>query len=179
MNAIAVRIETRSTADMVAAKRHGTGVCWLPLDDDPFMFVSEDGEVVSLHHKPGRILRQSFSGEYLAVKVAGRTRHIHRLVCETFHGIRSGLLVRHLDGDRMNNRLSNLAWGTGAENAADKVLHGTANHGEQNPQAKLTYEIVAKMRRDRAEGKTFKAISQAYGVSPMTAHRAITGGSWK
>lgn len=180
MNApFAVRVETRSVADMVAAKSGATGVCWLPLDADPFLFVSEDGEIVSLHHKPGRVLSLSRSGEYLGVKVAGTTRHIHRLVCETFNGNRPGMVVRHLDGNKLNNRLSNLAWGTHEENAADKIGHGTANYGERNPQAKLTRSKVAEMRLERMEGHTFKQIAERHGVAPMTAHRAITGGSWK
>lgn len=176
---IAVKPAFRTTADMVAAKAGATGVCWLPLADDPFIFVSEDGEVVSLNIAPGRVLKATKSGEYLAIKVAGKTRHIHRLVCETFYGPRPGMLVRHLDGDRLNNRLSNLAWGTGAENAADKVLHGTSNHGERNPQAKLNRRAVDAMRAERAGGKSFKSIAERYGVAPMTAYRAITGGSWQ
>jgi hypothetical protein len=174
----ASRVLTRTTADMVAAKANATGVFWLALADDPFLFVSEDGEIVSLHHQPGRVLRPSRCGDYLGIKVAGTTRHIHRLVCETFHGPRAGMVVRHLDGDRFNNRLSNLAWGTHEENAADKIGHGTSNHGERNPQAKLTRDAVAQMRLERRSGRTFKAIAQRHGISPMTAHRAITGASW-
>lgn len=32
-------------------------------------------------------------------------------------------LIRHLDGNPRNNRLSNLAWGTHAENARDREMH--------------------------------------------------------
>jgi hypothetical protein len=175
----AQKIITRSAADMVTAMQGATGVCWLPLVADPFLLVSEDGEIVSLHHQPGRILRTSHCGPYLGIKVAGVTRHIHRLVCETFHGPRKGMVVRHLDGNPLNNRLSNLAWGTHEENAADKVGHGTSNHGERNPQAKLTRSAVVQMRAEREAGGTFKTIAARHGVTPMTAHRAITGGSWK
>jgi hypothetical protein len=31
--------------------------------------------------------------------------------------------IRHLDGNEMNNRLSNLKYGTAKENAADRKLH--------------------------------------------------------
>ena len=176
--AFATKIVTRSAADMAAAIKGATGVCWLPLPYDPFLFISEDGEIASLHHRPGRILRTSLSGEYLGVKVAGVTRHIHRLVCETFYGPRVGMVVRHLDGNNRNNRLSNLAWGTHEENAADKLVHGTGNQGERNPQAKLTRAKVAAMRRARLTGRTFKEIAEQYGVAPMTAHRAIKGETW-
>jgi len=56
------------------------------------------------------------------------TRHVHVLVCEAFHGPRpDGQMVRHLDGNQLNNAASNLAWGSAVENAADMKRHGT-NH---------------------------------------------------
>lgn len=38
--------------------------------------------------------------------------------------------VRHLDGDRLNPNATNLAWGTAAENAADREIHGRTARGE-------------------------------------------------
>ena len=87
--------------------------------------------------------------------------------------------VRHLDGNRNNNAASNLAWGTKAENEADKFQHGTTPKGEANPQAKLTRAAVDKMKVVRAStGRSFAKIAAQFGVSTMTAHRAITGVSW-
>jgi DNA invertase Pin-like site-specific DNA recombinase len=48
-----------------------------------------------------------------------------------------------------------------------------------NPMARLTRASVNQMRELRASGRTFKSIAKQFGVSAMTAHRAITGGSWK
>lgn len=51
--------------------------------------------------------------------------HIHRLVLEAFSGpCPEGMGCRHLDGNQMNNWLSNLKWGTPQENADDRVRHG-------------------------------------------------------
>lgn len=63
---------------------------------------------------------------YLAVNIKGM-RYIHRLVLEAF--VRLALPTeecRHLDGDRKNNVLENLAWGTSSDNNYDIVEHG--NH---------------------------------------------------
>jgi hypothetical protein len=50
----------------------------------------------------------------------------HRLVARAFLGKpEPGHEVRHLDGNRTNNHVSNLAWGTRAENVNDAVTHGT------------------------------------------------------
>ena len=47
--------------------------------------------------------------------------YVHRLVLEAFVGpCPEGMECRHLEGDTANNALSNLAWGTPQENAADK-----------------------------------------------------------
>lgn len=49
---------------------------------------------------------------------------LHSIILAAFVGPRpDGMLVRHLDGDKKNNRLDNLVYGTHAENMADKVKH--------------------------------------------------------
>jgi hypothetical protein len=182
---IATRVIERTGADLMQAVfRECTGRIWTNTFRDPFLWVSEDGEVVSLYKKKARKLKPTMSGAYHAVSIGSegnRTMHVHRLMAETWFGPSpfAGAVVRHLDGDRFNNRLSNLAWGTYAENAADQIAHGTSPTGERNGMARLTREAVRQMRELRAAGRTFKSIASQFGVSPMTAHRAITGGSWK
>lgn len=51
---------------------------------------------------------------------------IHRMVCSAWHGVPNEKpFVRHLDGNKVNNRPSNLKWGTVQENIMDAVKHGT------------------------------------------------------
>lgn len=67
------------------------------------------------------------------VDKAPRCSLVHRLVCETFHGPAPtpDHEVRHLNGDRHDNRAENLCWGTASENARDTVLHGTHPHARK------------------------------------------------
>ena len=107
-----------------------------------FYEVSSFGDVRSLtrfvpygRHKgmtyKGRDLRLFVSGSYLSVKLskAGitRTAYVHELVLMAFVGPRPPMdercEIRHLDGDKTNNQLSNLKYGTSKENAADRKLH--------------------------------------------------------
>ena len=73
------------------------------------------------------------------------TKSVHRLVCMAFHGMphSPSLQVRHLDGNRANNKPSNLAWGTQQENWLDRKAHGRGAAGEKHPMAKLTDKQAA------------------------------------
>jgi hypothetical protein len=57
---------------------------------------------------------------------------VHRLVLEAFVGPRpANYECRHLDGDKTNNRISNISWGTRRENQLDNVRHGTHPHARK------------------------------------------------
>lgn len=81
-------------------------------------------------HRNGRILRTAPVGRgYLAVSLyrddIQKKRTVHQLVLLAFAGPPDGLITRHLNGDRTDNRLKNLKYGTGSENLSDSVRHGT------------------------------------------------------
>lgn len=106
----------------------------------------------------GRVLRQKMSGpegkEYPAVVLSRPGElldmKVHRAVLETFVGTcPPGCESRHLDGDRFNPRLNNLAWGIPvANNYDDKLRHGKLTRGEVNGVAKLTELDVLQIRDD-------------------------------
>lgn len=71
---------------------------------------------------------------------------VHRLVLRAFVGEPvGGQLARHLDGNPENNRVSNLAWGTPADNGEDAARHGS-QRGSSNPRSKLTEQDVYAIR---------------------------------
>ena len=63
----------------------------------------------------------------LTINKIRKSYAVHRLICTAFHGTKPTSVheVRHLNGDRMDNRAENLCWGTRKENAHDRKLHGT------------------------------------------------------
>lgn len=79
----------------------------------------------------GRILKPGLNTSgypIVSLNRDGRRRSaiIHHLVLETFVGARPPAQQgRHLNGDKLDARLTNLAWGTRAENADDMRHHGT------------------------------------------------------
>lgn len=52
----------------------------------------------------------------------------------------------HIDGNRANNRMGNLAWKSSIENAADKHRHGTTARGERIGKATQTPGSVERIR---------------------------------
>lgn len=89
--------------------------------------VSIDGRVRSL--RSGRIMRTFVTEKgYRRVYLYSADRiervRVHTAVLRAFVGPRPpGMVTRHLDGDPAHNHLGNLAWGTQAENEADKKRH--------------------------------------------------------
>lgn len=76
------------------------------------------------------------------------SKKVHQLVCMAFNGLKpaGAQCVRHLDGNRLNNRLENLRWGTSKENAADTILHGRQVAGFDHPNMKITKEEAIEIR---------------------------------
>lgn len=110
-----------------------------------------------------------------------RTRPIHQLVLETFVGPRGeGQAARHLDGDKFNNRIANLAWGSARENAKDREVHGTVARGSRQGLAKLSEADVPEIRRRyRPRKVTLKQLATEYGVTLQAISAVIHGETWK
>jgi len=86
--------------------------------------------------------------------------------------------TRHLDGNCLNDVLSNLKWGTAKENANDKKMHGTDAVGTRHGNAVLTEEIVMEARRLRHAGERVVDIASKLGVNSATIGSAINGKWW-
>lgn len=108
----------------------------------------------------GRILKPNtdrYGYSYVRLCRNGKVKDfkVHRLVCMLFIGPApfDRAEVRHNDGKPNNNRAINLSWGTSAQNAADRDLHGRTRRGETSPHAKLTNRQVIKLRRLHAQAQ--------------------------
>lgn len=109
------------------------------------------------------------------------TKKVHRLIYEAFCGrVPTGLVVRHLDGDRTNNDLSNLAAGTCLENSQDAIRHGTMPRGERSGRAKLsTPDVLVICDNYAAGGHTYHTLSRRYGVTAATVGAVVAGRTWR
>lgn len=113
---------------------------------------------------------------------SGRKRQmrVHHLVLECFGFPRTkGAVTRHLNGNRADNRVLNLAWGTYSENnGPDKVIHGTSNRGERHGVSRLSARDVREIRR-LIGTRTLKEIAANFNVDKSTISCIKRGISWR
>ena len=111
-------------------------------------------------------------------------RKIHILVLTSFTGRRpNGMVVCHIDGDKSNNRLDNLRWGTPKENIGDKIKHGTHRSGSKINTAKLTISDVTYIRKNfkkvNATRSNRKELAEKFNVSKKTITDIALGRRFK
>ncbi len=161
---------------------------WLPVVGFEGIYeVSDAGRVKRVkaapRTRPGFILKPAVTPGKPYLRVCLRRdnqnhhRPVHQLVAEAFHGARQvGQVVRHLDGNPLNNSAQNLCWGTPKENSEDREAHGTVPFGERQPGALLTEE---KVRLIRSSPLSLNALAAQLGVSRYTVRDVRKGWSWK
>ena len=99
----------------------------------------------------------------------GRYEHpiLHALVARVFLGPRPpGWQVNHIDGDKLNARLSNLEYVPPRRNVRHAYERGLnrGRRGEESPNAKLTNEDVRAIRCLRAAGFPLVYVGALFGV---------------
>ena len=151
----------------------------------PGYFVTKTGQVISTQRGRPRVLKQrvGYGGyRYTFLYVNGRqhTIAVHRLVLLVYRGpCPAGQETRHMDGDRSNNALRNLRWGTRKSNMADRVRHGTVLRGEQIRQSKLTETQIREIRQRRRRGEKLGVLARAFGVTTPTIWYICAGRLWR
>ena len=118
---------------------------------------------------------------YITAHLRNDVKHgpvpIHILVCEAWHGARPNrqAQVRHLDGNKENNTLENLCWGTPKQNAQDRLVHGNQDWGESINTNKLTKEQVLAVLDSPLSATE---LGKQYGVCKSTICRIRKGITW-
>ncbi len=156
------------------------------LSDFPDYKFDSDGNVYSYkrNKKYGKKMRLWLSKKkYFMVPIRdshGKQRlcRVNRIICMVFNGPPPSPRhqARHLNGDRIDNRAVNLAWGTQSQNELDKRKHGTNQVGEKVSSSKLTEDVVRKIRNSK---QSSRKLAVKYGVSQPTILNVINRKTWK
>ena len=117
----------------------------------------------------------SHNGKYYSHKA-------HRLVAKAFiPNPENKSQVNHIDGDKTNNRSSNLEWATRSENMSHSYDNGfhVGQKGELRYNSKLTKESVLEIRNAYNLGCfTHQEIADAYSISRQLATGVINNKRW-
>lgn len=155
-------LHLRSTLNPTTAVPKGLS----PVPGWPGKFATRDGRIFSVkevgycNHNDG----------YLRVSVrlsSNKTLRpgVHQLVALAFLGPPPSHLarpeVRHLNGNRSDNRAVNLAWGSRKDNGQDLSNHGRLK-GSKNPNSRLRESEVRSIRQSKKAGSQ---LAKQFGVS--------------
>ena len=99
----------------------------------------------------------------LSVKGVTKRKYIHRIICETYlENPLNKKEVNHKDGNKLNNKLTNLEWATRSENQKhryDVLKHVGANKGKVG-KLNVNSKPVIKMLNGK-EIERFESVLQA------------------
>lgn len=153
----------------------------------PGYLVTPDGRIFGCRTNHGmrdsyREMKPSADAKgYLGLTICGpsgarRKVRVHRIVAEIFvPNPECKPCVRHMDGSKTNNNVSNLAWGTYAENEADKKMHGTYDTRRNGKLTQQDRDAVPKLYK---QGLTHQDIAEIFKVSRPAISRLLSGKTW-
>lgn len=107
-----------------------------------------------------------------------KTAKIHILVSKHFlKEIENKPEINHIDGNKLNNKLSNLEYCSRKENEEHCYALGLKKTGENRVNAKLTFE-TAKFIKESYGTLTAKQLADMFKVSESTVWHCAKGRTW-
>ena len=140
----------------------------------------------SLTKFKGKVLNAcKIKNGYLMVSLTAPSRqlkhaYVHDLVLVAFKGPKpKSREACHNNGDKTDNKISNLRYDTRSANAQDRNKHGTiiSWKGEGVPSAKLTEKKVLQIRK-LAKSVSMRELGRRYSVCHKTIGAVIHRESW-
>jgi len=157
---------------------------WIIIENFSDYAVSNYGRVKVIDNKfakkpIGEFLKLTPNGDGYAMidisnKQGKQTVKVHRLVALHFLGkpATKKYQVNHIDGNKLNNHVSNLEWVTHAENMRHAVVNGLKP-------TKLTKNDVIQIRKLlKQKNMTHKQIAKKFNVAQSIVARINTGTIW-
>ena len=154
---------------------------------EKYFSVTKSGEIYS--HRTNKFLKLQLSRTgYLCfcTRFEGKNSKacllkVHRLVAETYiKNIDNKPFVNHIDGNKLNNNVTNLEWCTASENIRHAHIIGLkfAAKGTKNANSKLSDKDVQEIRQN-IEKLTIRELAVKYGVHHSTISRCVTNKRYK
>lgn len=149
------------------------------IEDNKYIYYPNG--VIYSKYKKDNLKHHLFNHGYYMVSVHGKNRLLHRVLAEKFIPNPNGyLIVNHIDGNKINNTLSNLEWCTPSYNQKHAYEHGlriasqTGKSGSKHHRSKVIYSIqdtsiiehesmsMCAKYFNASHGNIYKALSKGY-----------------
>ena len=144
-----------------------SNIQWTDVPGCPDLCVNRSGD---MRGPSGKTLKQQVSRDgYHHVMFRRKKVRVHRAVLLAFVGLpHEGYECRHLDGDKSNNELTNLAWGTREQQREDDRRNGVLRIHSR----RLTTKQAERIRTD---SRPARQVAAEFGVSHTTVVKIRRG----
>ncbi len=157
---------------------------WKKIEGYEKYSVSDFGRI--RNDKTGRIMKtpcgkNGYARLMLYNDMGGSCKTVHKLVVKTFiPNTENKEQINHIDGNKMNNNVTNLEWVSPSENIRHSFVNGLSKgpKGEINGQCKLTEVEVLEIRRLRKEGWKQNEIARKFNVVQGQISYIVNKKSW-
>jgi len=165
-----------------------TGVKWKKKKDDNYhKLLKKYQELSTLREGIQKIYRKLFKDD-LRERTINYSKLVHRLVAENFlpESQKKGMLVIHLDHNKLNNHFENLKWVAQPEATAHwqrnplviKSKRGRKGVRPNNDSFKLTETRVMLIKKKINEGKKLSLLAKQFNVTETQLLRIKRGINW-
>lgn len=158
---------------------------WRVVPEFEDYLVSNLGRIMSIKHNKRYIISLSMGRGYWNVTFWMNNKSklfgVHRIVAKAFiPNPENKREVNHIDGNKINNHVSNLEWNTSKENKQHAVKMQLVAYGSQKPSSKLKESDIPIIRKLHLIDKVSQnQIARDYKVSVFTIHSIFKGKTWR
>jgi hypothetical protein len=149
---------------------------WKPIAINPEYAVSDCGRVMRISRARLRTPVADKDGYMrIALRANGRDRlfSVHRLVATAFlENPLQKKCVNHIDGNKANNRVSNLEWATYSENWKHAINTGLSN---PRTRSKLDANALTEIESLSKQGFDVSDLAAKFGVGKPCIRRFLAG----
>jgi hypothetical protein len=134
-----------------------------------------------LYRKGKRIGSKAGAG-YIGYTIKGKTIYAHRILYAYYHGLESlvdGMVINHIDENKMNNKRENLEQVTKQENITRQWRNNSLKRGSSAGNSRLTEKDVIEIKELLKNGLTQREIGEKYSVSRAAINNIAMGTTWK